>query len=193
MRVGDGGWWWPWIGWWWAANTALGGPSDGQARPMVTLERTMAAAARQGRDSCCQSARRSPEGGVKNGRLGAFWVWLQTSLDYPQSIDKVYIFVEPTTFVVRLSQGFAGHEALHRDPGTCGPRCGRIATFGDLDTTALVRDLPDARRDRPAAHRTGVGSTNSARNLVAGHPGQGGHPRVTLATMATNTSFGHVA
>ena len=120
--MGDGGWWWLWIGWWWAANTAPGGPPDGQARPMVTLERTMAAAARQGRDSCCQSARRSPEGGVKNGRLGAFWVWLQMSEGAPQSIDKVYIFVEPTTFVVRLSQGFAGHEALHRDPGTCGPR-----------------------------------------------------------------------
>ena len=68
---------------------------------MVTLERTMAAAVRQGRGSWCQSARSPPEGGVKNGRLGALWVWLQCSQVEPQSPHKAYLSVDGTTFVVQ--------------------------------------------------------------------------------------------
>ena len=91
-----------WSRWWWAAKTAPGGPPGGQARPMATLERTMAAAVRQGRDSWCQSARSPPEGGVKNGCLGGFWVWLQCQKMPPQSTHKAYLSVDGTTFVVQL-------------------------------------------------------------------------------------------
>ena len=142
--MGDCGWWWPWIGWWWAANTAPGGPSDGQARPMVTLERTMAAAARQGRDSCCQSARRSPEGGVKNGRLGGFWVWLQYSKVYPQSPHKAYLSVDGTTFLVQLLKGCEGLEALRRALAACTTvaarwRCQRCSAKRPSFATASMR------------------------------------------------------
>ena len=60
------------------------------------------------------------------------------------------------------------------------------AMFGK---TALVRDRVDARADRTTAYRVDIGPTDGVRILVAGHPGQGGHPRVITATMATNASF----
>ena len=60
------------------------------------------------------------------------------------------------------------------------------AMFGK---TALVRDRVDARADRTTAYRVDIGPTDGVRILVAGHPGQGGHPRVITATTATNASF----
>ena len=54
---------------------------------------------------------------------------------------------------------------------------------------AKRRDRVDARADRTTAYRVDIGPTDGVRILVAGHPGQGGHPRVITATMATNASF----
>ena len=66
---------------------------------------------------------------------------------------------------------------------------GAMAMSAMFGKTALVRDRVDARADRTTAYRVDIGPTDGVRILVAGHPGQGGHPRVITATMATNASF----
>eukprot|EP00621_Florenciella_sp_RCC1693_P013144 CAMPEP_0182552872 /NCGR_PEP_ID=MMETSP1323-20130603/49198_1 /TAXON_ID=236787 /ORGANISM="Florenciella parvula, Strain RCC1693" /LENGTH=124 /DNA_ID=CAMNT_0024764585 /DNA_START=600 /DNA_END=971 /DNA_ORIENTATION=- len=85
--------------------------------------------------------------------------------------------------------GLEGLEALRRALAAWNDGRGAMAMSAMFGKTALVRDRVDARADRTTAYCVDIGPTDGVRILVAGHPGQGGHPRVITATMATNASF----